>query len=147
MSQKTPSPTGEEEHTTEETNPPQTTKRGPETADPAHPHTTGTHQAHQKRGKTNGIDFWHAVEFSRIRRAPHQAFRPSVGATVCCCFTLLGPRRGTQHGQVKRLPGLVLSCCGGREPTLAGLVGRSPAPSGAIDPRDEARCLEEGQTR
>src|SRR4051794_1099081 len=82
MSQKTPSPTGEEEHTTEETNPPQTTKRGPETADPAHPHTTGTHQAHQKRGKTNGIDFWHAVEFSRIRRAPHQAFRPSVGATV-----------------------------------------------------------------
>src|SRR4051794_36082616 len=81
MSQKTPSPTGEEEHTTEETNPPQTTKRGPETADPAHPHTTGTHQAHQKRGKTNGIDFWHAVEFSRIRRAPHQAFRPSVGAT------------------------------------------------------------------
>src|SRR3954447_12020903 len=28
MSQKTPSPTGEEEHTTEETNPPQTTKGG-----------------------------------------------------------------------------------------------------------------------
>src|SRR5215217_8678680 len=43
---------------------------------------TTTHWQPRRRDKTYGIDFWHAVEFSRIRRAPHQAFRPSVGATV-----------------------------------------------------------------
>src|SRR5919112_6779124 len=29
-----------------------------------------------------GIDFWHAVEFSKIKRTPPQTFRPAVGATV-----------------------------------------------------------------
>ena len=29
-----------------------------------------------------GIDFWHAVEFSRIGRAPIEAFRLGLGATV-----------------------------------------------------------------
>src|SRR5215218_480686 len=38
--------------------------------------------AHDLTTRLFGIDFWHAVEFSRIKRAPPQTFRPSVGATV-----------------------------------------------------------------
>src|SRR3954471_18024531 len=110
MSQKTPSPTGEEEHTTEETNPPQTTKRGPETADPAHPHITGTHQAHQKRGKTNGIDFWHAVEFSRIRRAPDPSL-PAIRRGDCVLLshsTRPASRNPARSGQTPARSGSVL---------------------------------------
>ena len=45
-----------------------------------------------------GIDFWHAVEFSRSGRAPNQAFRPGLGATLsnllmrpCGCQTDFRP--------------------------------------------------------
>jgi hypothetical protein len=60
---------------TSQNQPPRTTK--PATASP----TT----------RLFGIDFWHAVEFSRIRRAPPQTFRPSVGATVRT-YSLCGHR-------------------------------------------------------
>src|SRR5919112_5994931 len=46
------------------------------------PHETTRSRARPTDGVKLGIDFWHAVEFSRIRRAPPQAFRLSVGATL-----------------------------------------------------------------
>src|ERR671920_2122059 len=46
------------------------------------PHETTRSRARPPDGVKLGIDFCHAVEFSRIRRAPPQAFRLSVGAVA-----------------------------------------------------------------
>ena len=62
--------------------------KGPPGSTKGKHHKTATRQT--PKGPTSndlttrlfGIDFWHAVEFSRIKRTPPQTFRPAVGATV-----------------------------------------------------------------
>src|SRR5215218_1056212 len=63
------------------------TKREPPGSTKGKHHKTATTNpprahSHDLTTRLFGIDFWHAVEFSRIKRAPPQTFRPSVGATV-----------------------------------------------------------------
>ncbi len=70
-----------------------TTQRLPGSTKGKH-HKTATRQT--PKGPTSndlttrlfGIDFWHAVEFSRIKRTPPQTFRPAVGALFLLCFHL-----------------------------------------------------------
>src|SRR5215218_4548160 len=52
------------------------------TSQDRHHEPTNGPTAHDLTTRLFGIDFWHAVEFSRIKRAPPQTFRPSVGATA-----------------------------------------------------------------
>jgi hypothetical protein len=152
MSQN-PSPTGARKDTTK--NEPHK-KQGPIMAGPEHTpkgrtrshqkgiHPRRPHETHnrprttpQNGGQTNGIDFWHAVEFSRIKHTPTQAFRLSIGATVLAVS--IYPARVAGPGAVRLTPGRsgMFPAVGGRGPTLAGLAGRSPPPIGARTP---GRC-------
>jgi len=170
-----PSPRWRGKDTIEERTPP---KQGPIMARPEQPHKKGR-PVHQKgihpeadtkpqRSRTTprrgsfGIDFWHAVEFSRIERAPPQTFRLSVGAvcsvllvrTACCTVLLLWclhrtspASRGTGTGQASACPVRSVPCGGGRGPTLADPEGRLTAPIGGGNPRDRTRCCEVGHPR
>ena len=76
--------------------------KGPPGSTKGKHHKTATRQT--PKGPTSndlttrlfGIDFWHAVEFSRIKRTPPQTFRPAVGARFCCVSILPDPRRGPE---------------------------------------------------
>jgi hypothetical protein len=104
-----------------------------------------------------GIDFWHAVEFSRIERAPPQAFQLSVGACPSYGLVLrtvvpvsppyLTRVEGTGTGQASACPVRSVPCGVGRGPTLADPVGRLTGPIGAGNPRDRTRCCEVGHPR
>jgi hypothetical protein len=89
--------------------------------------TSGGWPAPPRRRGLFGIDFWHAVEFSRSGRAPKPAFRPSAGQPFYPASVFLGcqtrcpaapPRAGTHGQRTAAVPSW-----GGRPPDRPPTVG------------------------